>query len=45
MIPYSNYYSYDNYKSYYGYIPPGQEFDQFTRTLAGELKRHANQVP
>ncbi len=39
MIQYSNYYSYDNYKSYYGYIPPGQEFDQFTRTLAGELKK------
>lgn len=38
MIQYSNYYSYDNYKSYYD-IPPGQEFDQFTRTLAGELKK------
>ena len=38
MIKYSNYYSYDNYKSYYGFIPPGQEFDQYTRTLALSIK-------
>jgi hypothetical protein len=33
-----NFYSYDNYKSYFGYIPPGQEFDKFTLKLAAELE-------
>jgi hypothetical protein len=37
MIKYSNYYSYDNYKSYYGFTPPGQEFDKYTRNLAKDL--------
>lgn len=37
MIKYSNYYSYDNYKSYYGFTPPGQEFDKYTRSLAKDL--------
>ena len=43
MIKYSNYYSYDNYKPYYGFIPPGQEFDQYTRTLASSLKENYSQ--
>jgi len=38
MIIFSNYYSYDNYKSYYGYIPPGQQFDKYTYELALKLK-------
>ena len=38
MIKYDEYYSYDTYKSYYGFIPPGQEFDQFTKSLAMSLK-------
>ncbi|HHT04038.1 MAG TPA: hypothetical protein GX005_06955, partial [Bacteroidales bacterium] len=37
MIKYANYYSYDNYKPYYGFIPPGQEFDTFTQDLAKTL--------
>lgn len=37
MIKYANYYSYDNYKSYYGFIPPGQEFDTYTKNLAKTL--------
>lgn len=37
MIKYSNYYSDDNYKSYYGFIPPGQEFDKFTQELSKTL--------
>lgn len=40
MIKYANYQHYDDYKSYFGYIPPGQEFDQYTRELAGELKKN-----
>ena len=32
-----NYYLYDNYQSYYGFIPPGQEFDKYTQELAKEL--------
>jgi hypothetical protein len=30
--------SYDNYKPYYGYIPPGQEFDVFTKKAFSDLK-------
>jgi hypothetical protein len=30
MVKYHNYYDYEMYKSYYGYIPAGQEFDMFT---------------
>ena len=40
MIKYSNYYSYDYYKSYYGFIPPGQEFDRYTQKLAASLKNN-----
>ena len=40
MIKYSNYYSYDDYKSYYGFIPPGQEFDKYTQSLARTLKKN-----
>jgi len=39
MIKYSNYYLYDNYKSYYGFIPPGQEFDNYTQELSKNLIR------
>lgn len=42
MIKYSNYYSYDNYKSYYGFIPPGQEFDTYTQNLAKTLTTKYN---
>lgn len=34
-----NYYLYDNYQSYYGFIPPGQEFDKYTQELAKELMK------
>lgn len=37
MIKYSNYYLYDNYRSYYGFILPGQEFDTYTQELARTL--------
>lgn len=37
MIEYSSYYEYDTYPAYYGFIPPNQEFDQYTRQLAAEL--------
>lgn len=37
MIRNSTYYSYDTYTSYYGFIPPGQEFDQVTQELARSL--------
>jgi len=43
MIKYSNYYSYDNYKQYYGFIPPGQEFDKFTQKLALSLQENYSQ--
>jgi hypothetical protein len=38
MIRYNNYFNYELYQSYYGYTPPGQEFDNFTRQLAAEMK-------
>jgi hypothetical protein len=38
MIKYSNYYSYDEYKPYYGFTPPGQEFDKKTQEIAKSLK-------
>lgn len=38
MIKNANYYSYDSYKSYYGFIPPGQEFDRYTQAFAEGLK-------
>jgi len=37
MIRYSNYYSYDNYSAYYGFIPPGQEFDKYTQEISKAL--------
>ncbi len=39
MIKYERYYSYDNYMAYYGFVPPGQEFDDYTRELAARLKQ------
>jgi hypothetical protein len=36
------YFMYDNYKSFYGYIPPGEEFDNFTLQWALELKTYFN---
>lgn len=46
MIKYNNYFSYDNYKPYYAYIPVGQEFDKFTKKSFGSLKPNyrTNQV-
>lgn len=38
MIKSARYYLYDEHKSYYGYIPPGEAFDNFTRQIASELK-------
>jgi len=40
MIKTASYYLYDDHKSYYGYIPPGEEFDNFTRQMAFELKTY-----
>ncbi|MFO7526137.1 MAG: hypothetical protein R6W68_11865 [Ignavibacteriaceae bacterium] len=37
MIESSNYYIYDYYKPYYGFIPPGQGFDSFTINQAERL--------
>jgi len=42
LIKSAKYYVYDNYKSFYGYVPPGEEFDNFTRKLALELKTYYN---
>ena len=42
MVKFANYYSYDNYKSYYGFIPAGQDFDKFTIKAAIELKAKYN---
>jgi len=42
MIKSARYYIYDNHKSFYGYVPPGEEFDIFTRKLAAELKTYYN---
>jgi len=42
IIKNSTHYTYDNYKSYFGYIPPGQEFDRFTQDLAKSLKKRFN---
>jgi hypothetical protein len=38
MIKHNNFYHYDGYKSYYGFIPAGQEFDNFTRKEFENLK-------
>ncbi|MDR3287547.1 MAG: hypothetical protein LBT27_08905 [Prevotellaceae bacterium] len=38
MIKHSNFYHYDEYKPYYGFIPVGQEFDNFTRKEFENLK-------
>ncbi len=40
MIKDSNYRSYDDYKSYYSFIPLGQEFDKYTQSLAKKLKNN-----
>lgn len=40
MIKYGTYFSYDNYMSYYGFVPPGQEFDDYTLELAARLKQN-----
>ena len=40
IIKSARYYLYDNYKSYYGYVPPNEEFDNFTRKWALELKNY-----
>ena len=40
MIKYGSFFSYDNYMSYYGFVPPGQEFDDYTRELASRLKKN-----
>ena len=40
LIKYAKHYIYDNYKSYYGYIPPGEQFDIFTQQWALELKSY-----
>lgn len=37
MIRNSSYYTYDEYKSYFGFTPPGQEFDQKTQDIAKSL--------
>lgn len=37
MINYGNFYPYDAYKSYYGFTPPGQEFDKYSQVLAMSL--------
>lgn len=39
MIKYSNTYYYDYSEPYYGYIPPGQEFDKYTQELSKSLMR------
>jgi len=40
LIKSARYYVYDNYKSFYGYVPPGEGFDIFTRKWASELKTY-----
>lgn len=42
MIKYSLYFSYDKNDSYFGYIPPGQEFDKYTQELAKTLMKQYN---
>lgn len=42
MIKYSNFYAYDNYSSYYSFIPPGQEFDRYTKELSADLLKKFN---
>lgn len=37
MVKYANYSAYDDYKSYFGYTPPNQVFDKFTKELATQL--------
>ncbi|MDR1552625.1 MAG: hypothetical protein LBS69_04070 [Prevotellaceae bacterium] len=38
MIKSLLYFDYNIHENYYGYVPPGQEFDKFTSQLARELK-------
>lgn len=40
MIREQSYFAYDNYKPYFGFVPVGQEFDNFTIRVAKELKRN-----
>ncbi|MEZ5106477.1 MAG: hypothetical protein R2757_18390 [Draconibacterium sp.] len=42
VIKYSNYYAYDEYKPYYGFTPPGQEFDKMTQEIAKSLINEYN---
>lgn len=42
MIRNSSYYTYDEYKSYFGFTPPGQEFDQETQAMAKSLSKKYN---
>ncbi|MDR0384556.1 MAG: hypothetical protein LBH60_00590 [Prevotellaceae bacterium] len=38
MVKNHTYYGYDEYKSYYGYVPAGKEYDMFTIKEFGRLK-------
>ena len=38
MIKNANYQAYDDYRSYFGFTPPNQEFDKYTKELAAQLK-------
>ncbi|MDD3738475.1 MAG: hypothetical protein PHP31_04200 [Lentimicrobiaceae bacterium] len=40
MIKYSNSYYYDYSEPYYGYTPPGQEFDKYTQELSKSLMKN-----
>lgn len=40
MMREQSYFAYDNYKPYFGFVPVGQEFDNFTIRAAKELKRN-----
>lgn len=40
IIKNANYYSYDKYESYYGFVPVGQDFDNYTKSLATNLKKN-----
>lgn len=38
IINSADFYAYDTFQSAYGFIPPGQNFDRYTKALAQELK-------
>jgi hypothetical protein len=42
MVKQANFQTYEFYRYYFGYVPPAQEFDLYTRIRAAEILNHLN---